>query len=442
MVATERASVLSRTQLGPEVTPGTAVAATKRLGSTSFDIQPAGNINKFGPVGEKFDTLVAMGKEWSAISFNGEGSYADLSYLLAGVIRSVTPAQQGGSAAYLWSFQPRSAQQDIVQTYTLEKGEVSQGGRASRTKYGLLNSISMEWSRERVAVSGGGLAQLEEDDVALSTSATYTLTAGGSPPTAGTFTLTYSGQTTAAIAFDATPAAVQAALELLSTIGSGNVSVAATVATGTGKLDTAANVYTVTFKRALAAAAQTLTGTFTTLTASGTIAIAAGTVGAAPTLIAPVPILGNQIDIWMDTAYGSLGTTKLTRAFKGKFDYANRFGTIWPLNTAESSFAGHVELKPEASLSLSLMADDVGQALLTTMRDGSTKFFKIRMRGALIASTYYYETILNVAAKISDVIAHKDDEGIFQNDVMFTPINDADLGYPFLWTVQNTLTAL
>ncbi len=39
----------------------------------------------------------------------------------------------------------------------------------------------------------------------------------------GTLTLTYAGQTTGAIAWDATPATVQAALEALSTIGAGNI---------------------------------------------------------------------------------------------------------------------------------------------------------------------------------------------------------------------------
>lgn len=53
-----------------------------------------------------------------------------------------------------------------------------------------------------------------------------TLTVTGTP-TGGTFTLSYEGQTTAAIAYDATAAAVVAALEALSTIGGGNI-------TGTG----------------------------------------------------------------------------------------------------------------------------------------------------------------------------------------------------------------
>ncbi len=43
--------------------------------------------------------------------------------------------------------------------------------------------------------------------------------------TGGTFTLTFNGQTTAALAWNATVAQVQAALAALSTVGAGNVSV-------------------------------------------------------------------------------------------------------------------------------------------------------------------------------------------------------------------------
>lgn len=62
-------------------------------------------------------------------------------------------------------------------------------------------------------------------------------------PTGGTFTLTALAQTTTAIAYNATPAAVQSALAALSSIGTGNVAV-----TGT-----AGSSYVVTFQGALAA---------------------------------------------------------------------------------------------------------------------------------------------------------------------------------------------
>jgi hypothetical protein len=63
-------------------------------------------------------------------------------------------------------------------------------------------------------------------------------------PTGGTFTLTYNGQTTAPIAFNATAGTVQAALEALRNIGTGNVLGGGGPGPGTP--------YTITFQGALA----------------------------------------------------------------------------------------------------------------------------------------------------------------------------------------------
>ena len=75
-----------------------------------------------------------------------------------------------------------------------------------------------------------------------------TLTIAGAD--GGSFTLTFQGQTTAAIAFDATAAKMQSALQALSTVGAGNVEV---IGKGT---------FTITFKGALA-------GTSVPLSANG-----------------------------------------------------------------------------------------------------------------------------------------------------------------------------
>lgn len=63
-------------------------------------------------------------------------------------------------------------------------------------------------------VTVGVLPASDQQDIALT---------GG--PTGGTFTLTFSGQTTSALAFDATAATIDTALEALSNIGAGDVSV-------------------------------------------------------------------------------------------------------------------------------------------------------------------------------------------------------------------------
>ncbi len=77
-------------------------------------------------------------------------------------------------------------------------------------------------------------------------------------PTGGSFTLTYAGQTTTAIAYNATPAAVQTALEALSNVGVGDIVVTGGPGPGTP--------YTLTFANSLAerdVAQLTAAGSFT-----------------------------------------------------------------------------------------------------------------------------------------------------------------------------------
>lgn len=99
-----------------------------------------------------------------------------------------------------------------------------------------------------------------------------TVTIGGAP-TGGTFTLTFGGQTTSALAFNATAEAVEDALEALSTIGAGNVRV-------TGA---AGGPYTVTFQNTMGAqnVAQMTAAHAFTGGASPSITVATTTEGAA-----------------------------------------------------------------------------------------------------------------------------------------------------------------
>lgn len=110
-----------------------------------------------------------------------------------------------------------------------------------------------------------------------------TVTITGSP-TGGTFTLTYAGQTTSAIAYNATATAVKNALGALSTVGgTGNVSVSGS----------AGGPYTVTFQGTLSGtdiAAMTASGAGLTGGSSPSVAIATATAGGATTFVRAVKI--------------------------------------------------------------------------------------------------------------------------------------------------------
>jgi len=90
---------------------------------------------------------------------------------------------------------------------------------------------------------------------AAQSSAVYTLDL--TVPSAGTFDITVDGQTESAVAFDVVDTVLQAALEALSSVGVGNVSVVET-----------ADVYVITFQGDLANTAVTLTVDGASLTAA------------------------------------------------------------------------------------------------------------------------------------------------------------------------------
>lgn len=122
--------------------------------------------------------------------------------------------------------------------------------------------------RTHDAIVTGGTGLVNETQTVTVTSAT-----------GGTFTLTFGGQTTAPIAFNATAAAVKAALVALSSIGAGNVD-----ATG-GPLNTGA--VTVEFKGTLGGtnvASLVADGALLTGVGAG-VAVGAGVTGSVSTVL-------------------------------------------------------------------------------------------------------------------------------------------------------------
>lgn len=105
-----------------------------------------------------------------------------------------------------------------------------------------------------------GFTIVTDPNIAPPAGEAQTVTLGGTV-TGGTFTLTYAGQTTAGIAYNATSSAVQAALEALSNIAPGDITVGGS----------AGGPWTVTFAARLGDVAQ-MTGS------------AAGLTGTAPTV--------------------------------------------------------------------------------------------------------------------------------------------------------------
>ena len=82
----ERTTVTQVVQVAAETTEGTAVAANKKLPSVTISPALKTNIDAFRPLGNKFQTIHAQGKEWSAAAVSMQPTYSELEYLMASAL--------------------------------------------------------------------------------------------------------------------------------------------------------------------------------------------------------------------------------------------------------------------------------------------------------------------------------------------------------------------
>lgn len=156
-------------QVGVETTPGTTVAANKKLPSLSMGASIKANVDKFMPLGSKFPTIHAQGKEWVEAPISGAATYSELPYLLASLLSYAAPVQQGATTAYLWTHAPSSTAPDTVKTYTVERGS---SVRADKFGYGIVSGLKLAGDRDKIDLSGTMLGQTITDGITLTASPT------------------------------------------------------------------------------------------------------------------------------------------------------------------------------------------------------------------------------------------------------------------------------
>lgn len=160
----ERSSVAQVSQIGVETTPGTAVAATKRLGSLSLTPSIQNDTNPFRPQGMKFPALVIQNMEWAEVGVEGVPTYEEVIYPLSGAmnVATVNEVMDGATptGAFEWTFTPATFGADTPKTFTLENGQ--EGVQAERLAHLLFTEFGLEISRGEVSLSGSAIAKRVE----------------------------------------------------------------------------------------------------------------------------------------------------------------------------------------------------------------------------------------------------------------------------------------
>jgi hypothetical protein len=165
----ERLSGNQATQLGVESTPGTSVAANRKLLSTEFVVEPKAEVKTSRPFGTKYPTMGSLGKEWTEIKVSSKGNYTDIAYLLSSLVSYAAPTQQGGTAAYKWVFSSNPSAPDSVKTFTLEQGDAN---LAHKLTYGIMTGLNFSFGKEEIKFEGTMLGQAVQNNITMTSSPT------------------------------------------------------------------------------------------------------------------------------------------------------------------------------------------------------------------------------------------------------------------------------
>jgi hypothetical protein len=142
-------------------------------------------------------------------------------------------------------------------------------------------------------------------------------------------------------------------------------------------------------------------------------AIEPGTTATTPfTEITPQPILGRELNVYIDTTLGGIGTTKLTRDLSGTFRFNDKYQQLWVVDRAQPSFVTHTERRegPTAEISLVMARKSDAGAFFTNIRNGTTMYVRIDALGPAIAGGGNFVMQIDAAMKFARVTPGEDQD--------------------------------
>jgi hypothetical protein len=108
------------------------------------------------------------------------------------------------------------------------------------------------------------------------------------------------------------------------------------------------------------------------------------TLTASPTSIVAVPVVGKQVDVYLDTTFAALGTTQLLRVLSLDYAFSGIYGQIWPLNRSTIGFTTHVDSKPATTIKILEEANAEGMSFLSYLQGGQTGYLRVQGQGSCI----------------------------------------------------------
>jgi hypothetical protein len=140
------------------------------------------------------------------------------------------------------------------------------------------------------------------------------------------------------------------------------------------------------------------------------------------------PIIPDDTDVFIDTTFAALGTTKQLRAMSAEFKVGNRYSPLWVMNSANASWVAIVETAPDVTLNLTVAADAAGMANLTALETGATRYVRLKNEGSAILATVAKHLFqIDMAARVENIGSLQDQDGVFAATWNFRAIDTTSL---------------
>jgi hypothetical protein len=157
-------------------------------------------------------------------------------------------------------------------------------------------------------------------------------------------------------------------------------------------------------------------------------------------------VLGKYINVYYDTASGSLGTTQFAKPLEMNFSFGGVFAPFWTLNRTNTSFASHLDMAPKTTIKMLTEADAAGMALLADLQGDATtiKYLRVEAIGPTIDATNSIKATIwhDLAVRVSNVQPFADKNGVYAIEWEWTVVEDPTWGHSHKFTVTNLLSTL
>ena len=169
------------------------------------------------------------------------------------------------------------------------------------------------------------------------------------------------------------------------------------------------------------------------------------TLGSSPTTIENVPLIGNTVDVGLDTSFANIGNTQIKSPFEIEISLPNKFQAVFPLNTAAPGHAGTVEIPTEPTVKMKIAADAASDALIGYLRGASVIYMQIDVVSAVVADVTaptFYSAQFQMPLQVGDGGGFSEDNGVYvaewTNNIVVDTANN------FIWKANlvNKMAAL